>query len=70
MAQYVISQTTICTGCPEKRARQVVSEMRKKGFGVAYGKATQLPENDAEFTEAFYQALDVVDYDRHTGGLR
>jgi len=44
--------------------------MRKKGFGVAYGKATQLPENDAEFTEAFYQALDVVDYDRHTGGLR
>ena len=66
MARYVITQTMICSACAEQRAKRVAAEMRKQGLDVIYGAANKWPENDTEFTEAFYDALDIVDRGRHT----
>ena len=62
MTQYVIIRTMICTECTEKRAKRVAEEMRKMGYDVVYGTANRLPDDDPEFTKAFYAALDIADH--------
>lgn len=70
---YTISTQTICSECSEKRARAVVAQMNKLGYAnVQYGETSILPHNgrDPVFSETFYKALDIVDFNQVTPAPR
>lgn len=58
---YTLSTHTICTECTLKRVQAVVKVLQDKGWNIEYGEKTNIPKSQ-EFTNAFYDAIDQVDY--------
>lgn len=55
---WIITKTTICSDCTEKRAKEVVRLLREQGFDIEYGDKTNIPTGDTAFSDAFNKAVD------------